>query len=45
MVQRFLVHIYDEREADEVIALIRDNFLPAMEILVDTLKKKLAEVI
>ena len=40
-----LVHIYDEEEADEVIALIKGNFLPAMEILVDTLKKKLAEVI
>lgn len=40
-----LVHIYDEKEADEVIALIKGNFLPAMEILLDTLKKKLAEVI
>ena len=40
-----LVHIYDEKEADEVLALIRDDFLSAMEILVDTLKKKLVEVI
>lgn len=40
-----LVHIYDEKEADEVIALIKENFLPAMDILMNTLEKKLAEVI
>ena len=37
------VHIYNEEEVDEMIMLIRDSFLPAFEVLKDTLEKKLAE--
>ena len=37
------VHIYNEDEVDEMIMLIRDSFLPAFEILKDTLEEKLAE--
>ena len=37
------VHIYDEDEADEMVLLIRDNFIPAFIRLRDTLKIKAAE--
>ena len=33
------VHIYDEDEADEMVLLIRDSFIPAFIRLRDTLKK------
>lgn len=35
-----LVHIYDEKEADEVILLIRDAFLPVMKKLANVLREK-----
>lgn len=38
------VHIYNEEEADELIILIRDSFLPAFRTLADTLRKKLSEL-
>lgn len=38
------VHIYNEDEIDEMILLIRDTFLPAFNILEETLKAKLKEV-
>lgn len=34
------VHIYDEDKVDEMILLIRDSFIPAFLVLLDTLKKK-----
>ena len=37
------VHIYDEDEADEMVLLIRDSFIPAFIRLRDTLKLKAAE--
>lgn len=37
------VHIYNEDEVDEMIALIRDSFIPAFTALKDTLAKKLVE--
>ena len=37
------VHIYDEDEADEMVLLIRDSFIPAFIRLCDTLKVKAAE--
>lgn len=37
------VHIYDEDEADEMVLLIRDSFIPAFIRLRDTLKIKAAE--
>ena len=37
------VHIYDEDEADEMVLLIRDSFIPAFIRLRDTLKIKEAE--
>lgn len=33
-------HIYNEDEADELILLIRDSFIPAFEVLNNTLKIK-----
>ena len=38
-----VIHIYDEDRVDEVILLIRDSFLPAFEILAETLDDKLSE--
>ena len=35
------VHVYDENEANEIIALIRDNFIAAFTVLEDTLKDKI----
>lgn len=35
-----LVHIYDEREADEVVELIESSFLPIMEKLAKVLHEK-----
>lgn len=37
------VHIYNEKEVDEMILLIRDSFIPAFVALEKTLKEKLAE--
>lgn len=37
------VHIYNEEEVDELILLIRDSFIPAFNMLKDTLIKKLDE--
>lgn len=42
--RNFSVHIYDEEKIDKLIALIRDSFVPALEDLEDTLKRKAAEV-
>ena len=39
-----VAHIYNEKEADELILLIRDSFIPALDTLAQTLTKKLAEV-
>ena len=38
-----LVHIYDEDEADEMLLLIRDSFIPAFLVLEKTLRSKLRE--
>ncbi len=38
-----LVHIYDEDLADEMLLLIRDSFIPAFELLRETLTEKLGE--
>ena len=37
------VHIYNEKEVDEMILLIRDSFIPAFVALEKTLREKLAE--
>ena len=37
------VHIYDDDEADEMLLLIRDSFIPTFIRLCDTLKVKAAE--
>ncbi|MBQ9437153.1 MAG: nucleotidyltransferase substrate binding protein [Lachnospiraceae bacterium] len=37
-----LTHIYDENEADEMLLLIRDSFIPAFATLEKTLREKLA---
>lgn len=37
------VHIYDEDEADEMILLIRDSFIPAFAVLEKTLREKMEE--
>ena len=37
------VHIYNENEIDEMIMLIRENFLPAFSVLKETLSNKLKE--
>lgn len=38
------VHLYNEEEIDELIALIRDSFIPAFVQLEKILQQKLAEV-
>ena len=38
------VHIYDEDEIYEMLLLIRDSFIPAFDVLKDTLRKKFDEV-
>lgn len=38
------VHIYDEDEIDEMLLLIRDSFIPAFDVLKDTLRKKFDEL-
>lgn len=35
------VHIYDEEKIDEILLFIRDSFIPAFEILKNTLKIKM----
>ena len=37
------VHVYDEDEIDEMIALIRDSFIPAFVVLDKTLRAKFDE--
>ena len=37
------VHVYDEDEIDEMIALIRDSFIPAFVVLENTLRAKFDE--
>lgn len=37
------IHIYDEKEIDELLVLIRDSFVPAFLRLAGTLEGKLAE--
>lgn len=37
------VHIYDEKEINELIVLIRDSFVPVLSKLADVLKDKVAE--
>ena len=37
------IHIYNEEEIDELIVFIRDSFIPAFNVLKDTLIKKLDE--
>ena len=39
-----LVHIYDEDDADEMLLLVRDSFIPAFLTLEKTLKSKLDEL-
>lgn len=34
-------HVYDEKEANEIVALIRDNFIAAFTVLEETLKDKI----
>ncbi len=38
------VHIYNEDEADEMLLLVRDSFIPAFNTLEATLQEKLKEV-
>ena len=38
-----LAHVYDENEADQLLLLIRDSFIPAFLVLEETLRKKLSE--
>lgn len=37
------VHIYNKKEVDEMIFLIRDSFIPAFTVLKETLMRKLDE--
>ena len=37
------VHVYDENKANEIVALIRDNFIAAFTVLEETLKDKIEE--
>ena len=37
------IHIYDEDEADELVLMIRDSFLPAFSELEATLQEKIRE--
>ena len=37
------VHIYNEDEADELLLLIRDSFIPAFSVLENTLMNKANE--
>jgi len=39
-----LVHIYNEDEADELILLIRDSFIPAFGKLEETLSEKMKKI-
>lgn len=36
-------HIYDEENIDELITLIRDDFIPAFDSLAETLKAKISD--
>lgn len=37
------VHIYDEDEINQLLLMIRDSFIPAFEVLAETLSVKLSE--
>ena len=37
------VHIYNEEKANEMVLLIRDSFIPAFDVLLQTLRIKLKE--
>ncbi|MCD8329262.1 MAG: HI0074 family nucleotidyltransferase substrate-binding subunit [Lachnospiraceae bacterium] len=39
-----IVHIYNEDDADEMLLLIRDSFIPAFEKLEKTLYEKIKEI-
>ena len=41
--RNLVVHIYSEEEADELILLIQDSFVPAFGVLEETLRRKLEE--
>lgn len=38
------VHIYNEEEADEMLLLIRDSFIPAFAVLEETLRSRMEEL-
>lgn len=38
------VHMYNEEEADEMILLIRDSFVPAFAELEKMLEKRMSEI-
>ena len=37
-------HVYNEDEAEETLLLIRDSFIPAFDVLEETLRRKLNDV-
>ena len=37
------VHIYNEEKANELVLLIRDSFIPAFDVLLQTLREKVKE--
>ena len=41
--RNLVIHIYSEAEADELLLLIRNSFIPAFNVLEETLRAKLAE--
>ena len=41
--RNLVVHIYSEEEADELLLLIQESFIPALVTLAETLKAKFAE--
>ena len=41
--RNLVVHIYSEEEADELLLLIQNSFIPALLTLAETLKAKLVE--
>lgn len=41
--RNLVIHIYSEAEADELLLLIRNSFIPAFNVLEETLRAKLAK--
>lgn len=41
--RNLVIHIYSEEEADELLLLIQDSFIPALRVLEETLRAKLEE--